>query len=156
MTKGNRERISDWLMAIAGPLLALSLFLPWSHQFSASFAARYAGTAVLADVPRDPSAWQVYSAADILLAVVAAGLVAVALGGGRTRRTALALALGAALAFTIHALAVPPTNGALIFDSTASPPAYVSSHPAAGIGELVALAALALGAAGVALSFAAD
>jgi hypothetical protein len=151
-----RETISDWLMALSGPILLGSLFLHWSHQFSVSFRARYGATAALQGVPRDPSAWQVYSSADVLLALVAGGLLAVALWGGRTRRLALAMALAVALAFTVHALYVPPTNGAVIFDPTLTPPGYTPSSPAAGPGETLALVALALGSVGVALSFAAD
>ncbi|MGZ4294583.1 MAG: hypothetical protein ACXVRM_10115, partial [Solirubrobacteraceae bacterium] len=109
MSKGMRETISDWLMAIAAPLLLDSLFLTWSHQLSASLRARYGATAALAGVPVDPNAWQVYSAADVLLALVAVGLFLVALLGGRGRRVVLALALAVALGFVIHALSVPPT-----------------------------------------------
>ncbi len=107
-----RELISDWLMLLAAPILLLSLFLPWSHQFSGSFLARYAHLPALAGVPRDPTAWQVYSVADVLLAALAGGLLAVALRGSRPGRVAVLLGAGIALAFIIHALAVPPTNGA--------------------------------------------
>ena len=54
-------------------------------------------------MPHDPDAWQVYSVADVLLALLAAGLLAVALWGGRARRRALAIALAVALAFTVRA-----------------------------------------------------
>ena len=151
-----RETISDWLMAIAGPLLLGSLFLTWSHQLSPGFVARYGGTAALAGIPADPNAWQVYSAADVLLAVVAAGLLLVALFGGRGRRLALALALAVALAFVVHALGVPPTNGAVVFDPTLTPPGYTGNPVSSGGGEVLAVVALVLGAAGVALSFSAD
>jgi hypothetical protein len=151
-----RETISDWLMAIAGPLLLGSLFLTWSHQLSAPLRARYGATAALAGVPADPTAWQVYSAADVLLALVAVGLFLVALLGGRGRRIVLALALAVALAFVIHALSVPPTNGTLLFDPTISPPGYSPNAVSSGVGEVLALVALVLGAVGVALGFTAD
>lgn len=153
MSKGLRETISDWLMAIAGPLLLGSLFLTWSHQLSVGFTARYGQTAALAGVPADPTAWQVYSGADVLLAVVAGGLFAVALWGGRARRIALALALVVALVFVVHALSVPPTNGVLIFDPTLSPPGYSANPVSSGAGEVLALVALGLGSCGVALAF---
>jgi hypothetical protein len=143
-------------MAIAGPLLLGSLFLTWSHQLSPGFEARYGGTAALAGVPADPNAWQVYSAADVLLALVAGGLLLVAMFGGRGRRLALTLALAVALAFVVHALSVPPTNGAVVFDPTQTPPAYTGNRVSAGGGEVLALVALALGAAGVALGFTAE
>lgn len=151
-----RETIADWLMALAAPILIGSLFLTWSHQFSASFASRYGGTALLQGVPRDPTAWQVYSVADVLLAAVAGGLLAVALWGGRTRRLVLALALAVALAFTVHALSVPPTNGAVAFDPSPRPPAYAPNSPAAGAGETLAMVALVMGSAGVLLSYSVD
>jgi hypothetical protein len=153
VSKGLRETVSDWLMALGAPLLLGSLFLTWSHQFSRAFLAQYGTTAALQGVPRDPNAWQVYSGADVLLAVVAGGLFAVALWGGRTRRVGLALALGVSLAFTVHALGTPPTNGAVIYQPNATPPRYAPNSPSAGPGEAVALVALAVGAAGVALSF---
>jgi len=148
-----RESVSDWLMALGALLLLGSLFLTWSHQFSRPFLAQYGGTAALQGIPHDPNAWQVYSAADVLLALVAGGLLAVALWGGRTRRVALALTLAISLAFTVHALGTPPTDGAVIYQPNATPPRYAPNTPTAGPGEDVALLALALGAAGVALSF---
>jgi hypothetical protein len=156
VSKGARETISDWLMALAGPLLLGSLFLTWSHQLSAGVRARYGGTAALAGVPADPTAWQVYSGADVLLAVMAGGLMAVALWGGRARRVAVALALVVAVAFVIHALSVPPTNGALVFDPTLAPPGYTANAVRSGTGEVLALIALVLGGAGVALAFTVD
>ena len=151
-----RETISDWLMAISGPLLLGSLFLVWSHQLSTGLRARYGATSVLAGVPADPTAWQVYSGADVLLALVGVGLIAVALWGGRARRIALALALVVALAFVIHALAVPPTNGALLFDPTLVPPGYTANVVSSGAGEVLALVALGLGGVGVGLAFTVD
>jgi hypothetical protein len=151
-----RETISDWLMAITGPLLLGSLFLTWSHQLSTGVRARYGGTAALAGVPADPTAFQVYSGADVLLAVVAAGLMAVALWGGRARRIALTLALMVALVFVIHAMSVPPTNGALLFDPTLNPPGYTANAVTSGTGEVLALVALGLGGVGVALAFTVD
>ena len=151
-----RETISDWLMAIAGPLLLGSLFLTWSHQLSASLRAQYGATAVLQGVPADPNAWQVYSAADVFLALVAAGLLVVALLGGRGRRVVLALGLAVALAFVIHALSVPPTNGVVVFDPTLTPPGDTANPVTAGGGEVLALVALALGGVGVALGFSVD
>jgi hypothetical protein len=156
VSKAVRETISDWLMAISGPLLLGSLFLTWSHQLSTGVRARYGGTAALAGVPADPTAFQVYSAADVLLAVLAAGLMALALWGGRARRIALTLALVVALVFVIHAMSVPPTNGALLFDPTLNPPGYTANAVASGTGEVLALVALGLGGVGVALAFTVD
>src|ERR1700744_2012115 len=104
VSKALRETVADWLMTVAALILVLALFLPSSHQFSDSFLAHHRGSAVLGGVPRDPDAWQVYSVADVLLALLAGGLLAVALWGGRAARLALAIALGVALAFTGHAI----------------------------------------------------
>lgn len=156
MSKGLRETISDWLMAISGPLLLGSLFLTWSHQISTGVRARYGATAALAGVPVDPTAWQVYSGADVLLAAVAGGLMAVALWGGRARRIALALALVVAVVFVVHAMSVPPTNGATIFDPTLTPPGYGANPVSSGTGEVLALVALGLGSLGVGLAFTVD
>jgi hypothetical protein len=78
---------------------------------------------------------------DVLLALLVAGLLAVALLGGRRRRLIVLLAAAIAAAFTIHALGVPPGNGAAAGTATS------------GAGETVALAALGTAIAGLALSF---
>jgi hypothetical protein len=154
VSKALRETVADWLMTVAALILLLSLFLAWSHQFSAPFLAQHRGAAFLQGVPRDPDAWQVYSVADVLLALLAGGLLAVALWGGRARRLALAIALVVALVFTVHAMSVPPTNGAVLFDPATS--RYVATGATSGAGETVAFVALLLGASGVALSYSVD
>jgi hypothetical protein len=156
VSKGAREVISDWLMLLSAPVLFGSLFLVWSHQFSAGFIAHYAHTTALDGIPHNPTAWQVYSVADVLLAVLAAGLLAVALRGSRPGRIAVLLGCAVALAFVIHALAVPPTNGADLFDPSLVPPGYTPNHPHSGGGELLALVGLAMGTLGVLVSFTAD
>jgi hypothetical protein len=65
-------------------------------------------------------------------------------------------ALAIAAVFTLHALSVPPTNGATLFDPSLSPPGYTPNPPGAGRGETLALVALSLGLGGLALSFTAD
>ncbi len=143
-------------MVIAGVALLASLFLPWSHQLSASVRAHYGASAALRGVPRDPTAWQVYSAVDVVLALLAGGLLASALRGGRPARLVLMVALAVAAAFTLHALSTPPTNGAALFDPALHPPGDVPNAVGAGRGETLALIALALGIGGLALSFTAD
>ncbi len=154
VSKALRETVADWLMTVAALVLLLSLFMAWSHQFSPAFLAHHRGDAFLQGVPRDPDAWQVYSVADVLLAALAGGLLAVALWGGRAARLALAIALVVALVFVVHAASVPPTNGAVLFDPASS--RYVATGATSGAGERVALVALVLGAAGVALSYSVD
>jgi hypothetical protein len=148
--------MADWAMVLGGVVLLISLFLPWSHQLSASVRARYGASAALRGVASDPTAWQVYSAVDVGLALLAGGLLAGALHGGRTARLGLMAALAVAAAFTLHALSVPPTNGATLFDPGLSPPGYTPNPPGAGPGETLALVALGLGLGGLALSFTAD
>src|SRR5205823_5352529 len=133
-----------------------SLFLTWSHQFSAAFLTRWGSSDQLRSVPHDPTAWQLYSAADVLLALLAVGLVVAALAGGRADRAGMALASGVAAAFTVRALTAPPTNGASIFDPTLPVPGYFPNAPAAGVGETVALIGLGLALAGLVVSFTAD
>ena len=142
-----REQSGDLAMVLAGPLLVISTFLVWSHQFSAATLKQYGSSLALQGVPHDPDAWQVYSTVDVLLVVLAIALVAVALAGDRTARWVLLAALVGALAFCVHAVAVAPTNGTLIDDATTG--RYVDTGASSGVGELVALAALCLGAAGV-------
>lgn len=141
---------ADWLAAVGGVLLFASLFLTWSHQFSQAFLLRWGGTAQLQGVPVDPTAWQVYSAADVVLAALAVAMAIVAVRGGRTLRIGCLVAGVIALAFTLHALAAPPTNGANIFDPSLSVPRYYPNSPTAGVGETVAILGLVLGLGGIA------
>lgn len=136
MRRDVREVIADWLILLGAMALAASLFLPWSRQ---------AGDR-LAGVPRDPTAWQVYSVVDVGFALLVVLLVAVATLGGRLRRLGVLVAAAVALAFAVHASGHPPTNGAL--------PA--AGHPRPGAGETVAIAALVVAIGGLVLSFTAD
>lgn len=152
MTTGQlRGVIADWLLVLGATALLLSLFMTWSHQFSPAFAAVWADDPALAGVPRDPTAWQVYSAADVCLALVAAGIFAVAFSGGRRARLLTLVPVGIATAFVVHALSVPPTNGLTVVSSTG-----VADRPTSGFGELLALIALGVAALGLALSLTVD
>jgi hypothetical protein len=141
-------------MMAAGVLLLISLFLVWSHQLSAAVVTRYAGTGTFAGIPRNPDAWQVYTSADVLLALLSVGLFVAAVRGGRTFRIVLTAAVAIALAFVVHALGTPPTNGASVFDPATE--SYVATGAHAGIGVTVALVALAIAAAALLLSLTAD
>jgi hypothetical protein len=155
-SKENRETLADWLIVIGALALFGSLFLTWSHQFSRGFLNTFGSSELLDGVPHDPTAWQVYSTADIVLALVAAGLVATALFGTRSWRWVAAGSVAIALAFTLHALAAAPTNGANIFNPSLSVPDYASPGATAGAGETVAIIGLAIAIAGLLLSFTAD
>jgi hypothetical protein len=151
-----RELFGDWLIVFGGLGLLISLFLTWSHQFSVPFLAQFGSAPQLRGIPHDPTAWQVYSLADVMLALLAVSLIGVALLGGRTVRM-VALGAGAvALAFTLHALGVPPTNGANLVDPSLSLPSYFPNSPGAGPGETVAIASLGVALLGLGLSFAAE
>jgi hypothetical protein len=128
--------------------LLVSLFLTWSHQFSPAFAAQFRDSVILRSAPHDPTAWQLYTVADVLLALLAGTLVVLALVGGRRARVGGLAAAAVALAFVVHAVSVPPTNGAAI--------AAAGNSPAAGVGETLAIAALAAAIAGLVLSFTAE
>ena len=142
MRRDIRELTADWLMLLGAVALLVSLFLPWSHQ-------RFPRTAILAGVPLDPTAWQVYSVLDVGLAGLVAALAAVAAIGGRVRRLLVLGAAAVALAFAVHARASPPTNGLAV-------PGAVIQPPRPGDGETVAIAGLGVAIAGLALSFTAD
>lgn len=155
MGAGPARRPGVGLALLGAALLISSLFLTWSHQFSAAFLARWGSSDALRRVPHDPSGWQVLSVADVLLALLAGALVPVVLRGTRIGLAWAAAGVVVALAFTLHALGAPPTSGANIFDPSLSVPSYVPNSPAAGLGETVAIAGLALALLGLALSAAA-
>ena len=138
----------------AAVLLLISLFLVWTHQLSPTVVARYAGTGVFDGIPRNPNAWQVYTSADVLLALLSVGLMVGALRGGRTIRMVLIATVVIALAFVVHALGTPPTNGASVFAPATR--SYVATGAHAGIGVTVALVALAAAAAALLLSLTTD
>lgn len=154
VSRGRRETVADWAMLAAAVLLLISLFLVWSHQLSAAAVARYGATGTFDGIPRNPDAWQVYTTADVLLALLSVGLVVAALRGGRTIRVVLTVAVAIALAFVVHALGTPPTNGANVFDPVTR--GYVATGARAGIGVTVAVVALAIAAAALLLSFTAE
>ena len=156
VSKASREVIADWLIVIAAVVLFVSLFLPWSHQFSSAFLVQFGDSPLLNGVPHDPTAWQLYSVVDVLLALLAGGLFVAALIGNRSARAIAAIGVVMALGFTIHAVGHPPTNGATLFDPALSVPGYVSSGARSGSGELVAIVALGVAIVGLALSFTAD
>jgi hypothetical protein len=110
----------------------------------------------LRGVPRDPTAWQVYSAADVLFALLVVALLAVTMLGLRRLRIIVAACAAAALVFTLHALSSPPTNGATIFNPAYSVPHYASPGASAAGGETLAILALLMALAGLALSFTSD
>lgn len=109
-----------WLAALGAVALFVSLFLTWSHQPSR-----------LQGVPPGANPWQVYTYWDVLLALLAAGVV-VAAFGSRRARALTAAAVAVALAFVAHAVAVPPTNIGV-----------ADVRAAAGAGETLALIGLA-------------
>ena len=156
MSKETREALADWLIALGAVVLFASLFLTWSHQFSRLFLLTFGSSDLLRGVPRDPSAGQVYTAADILLALLAIALIAVAMLGTRPIRMAATAASAVALGFAFYALSSPPTKGANIFHAAYSVPQYASPGATAGAGETVAILGLVLALGGLALSFTAD
>jgi len=183
VSRQRRERAAHGLTAAGGLALFGSLFLTWSHQFSSAFLVQWGASDAVRGVPHDPTAWQVYSAADVLLGLLSAGLVIIAVrglrgaggasrrggaegagsagratGAGRARspRTAAIGAAGVALAFTLHAVGTPPSNGTNIFDPSLSVTSYVANTPTSGAGETVAIIALVAAIAGLLLSLMSD
>lgn len=157
MSKEDREALANWLIVIGGVALFASLFMAWSHQFSGTFLQVFGRPGGLArGVPLSPTAWQVYSAADILLGLLAAGLVAAAIAGNRIARIGAAIAAVIGLSFAVHAIIDPPTTAAAIFNPAFSVPQLASLGTTAGVGETVAVVALVLALCGLGLSFTAD
>jgi hypothetical protein len=143
-------------MLVGGVGLFVSLFLTWSHQLPPRVLALLAGSPALRGVVANPTGWQVYSAVDVLLALLALALVAVALRGRALGlRLGALVAVGVALAFAAHAASVAPTNGLLLINPD-NPPAYLPHEATAGGGETLALISLALAAAGLLISLAFD
>jgi hypothetical protein len=151
------QALSGWLTVLGAVGLFASLFLSWSHQLPASVLAVAGSSPALRGVPHDPTAWQVYSIVDVLLALLAGALLAVALAG-RSRRARVVVLIGGAIAFAfvVHALSVPPTNGVLVLNPVASSPQYVQVAATSASGEVVALVALIVSGVGLVLSLATD
>jgi hypothetical protein len=153
VSKEDQEATANWLILVGALALFGSLFLTWSHQLTTPLLTVFGPLSpALQGVPADPTAWQVYSAADVVLALLAAGLVASAVIGSRAARQCAAVAAVLAVIFVVHAIAAPPTNGVLLSDPSQSIPNYLSITPGAGVGETVALLALLLALAGLLLS----
>ena len=156
LSKQTRERVADWLI-VAGALALLgSLFLTWSHQFSPSFLNTFGSSELLDGVPRNPTAWQVYSTMDIVLTLLALAMAASAVFGARPWRVGVMFAALVGLAFTLHAISAPPTDGANIFNQSLSVPAYQPPGSTPGVGETAALIGLVVAIVGLLLSFTAD
>lgn len=135
----------------------MSLFLTWSHQLPSRVLAAAGGSAALRGVPPDPTGWQVYSVADVLLAALALALVATALAARSRRvRIGLLVVLALAVAFTLHALGAPPTSGVLLIDPAAATARYLPDAAGAGVGETVALVSLGVAALGLSASLVRD
>jgi hypothetical protein len=144
--------VSDWLIAIGAVGLFVSLFLTWSHQFSPRLLALPGAGVGLRGVPADPTGWQVYAIADVLLALVAVALCLAALIGARRFRLVMVPFVGLALAFVVHAIGSPPTNGVRLVNPAAIVPDYLPVSPAVGVGETVALVALVVALVGIVAS----
>jgi hypothetical protein len=144
-----RQLVADWLQVIGGLALLASLFLAWSHQYPAAVLAAPGMRAALAGVPQDATAWEVYSAADVLIALVAVALVLSGVVGIGRARTALVVVVALALGFTIHAASVAPTSGVDVIVPGQSH--FVRELARSGPGETVAILALVGAMVGVAL-----
>jgi hypothetical protein len=145
--------VADWLIAIGAAGLVLSLFLVWSHQISPGLLAVPGARTGLQGVPPNPTGWQVYSIADVVLTLLAVALGLGALVGARRFRLVLLPCVLLALAFVLHALSSPPTNGVRIVVPGPAPQ-YAPLVATAGVGETVALVALGVALFGLLLSLA--
>jgi hypothetical protein len=149
------ETSGDVLMVAGGAALLVSLFLTWTHQFPASLRSVPGLNVALRGVSANPSAWQVYSVADVLLALVAVALMLAALRLGRRARLALVAPAAVGLAFVAHAAGNPPTNGLNVVNPRTPARGYVAGRYArAGVGETVAIVGLATAVVGLGLGLA--
>jgi hypothetical protein len=148
--------VADWLIAIGAVGLFVSLFLTWSHQFTPQLLALPGSRVGLRGVPADPTAWQVYAAADVVLALLAVALGLAALVGARWFRLVMVPFVGLAVAFVVHAISSPPTNGVRVVNPGVIVPAYLPVSATAGVGETVALAALGVALVGIVASVLAE
>jgi hypothetical protein len=146
---GRRRRLPlDLLTGLGAGLLLVSLFLTWSHQLGRSERDHFS-PAALAGVAADPTAFQVYASAGIVLALLAGAIAAAGLWGQRPLQ-ALALAgASAGLAFVIRAAASAPTNGVLLAQGTGAHARYISDPATAGTGETLAMVGLICVVAGL-------
>lgn len=144
------QLFADWLIALGALGLLVSLFLPWSHQFTPALRSALGGQTAIGGVPSDPTGWQVYSIADVLLALLAAAIGWAALAGSKRARLGLLPFIAVAVAFTLHALSRPPTNGVLLRGTGAT--GYVHVLATSGLGEIVGIAAAGTAIAGVFVS----
>ena len=132
-------------------MLFVSLFLTWSHQLNRVELARFRGSA-LYGVAAEPTAFQVYAIAGVLLALLAIGIAAAGLWGQRPVRV-LALMVGAlGLAFALRAGFSAPTNGVLLVGASGPAARYVTDPATAGAGETLAIAGLAVALVGLLIS----
>jgi hypothetical protein len=155
VTKDDRSVIADWLVLFSALVLGISLFLTWS-RLSPSYVALADKLRALQGVPRDANAWQVYTAADVLLALLAVALLVLALKGPRTARICTLMGCVLALAFAVHAEGVPPTNGATALRPGLGIPSYLPPSPTPGAGETAAIIALVAAIGGLSLSLTTD
>ena len=156
VSKDDGNVVADWLVLISAFVLTVSLFLPWS-SLSSTYVSVADRLHTLQGVATEPDAWQVYSAADVLLFVLAVVLVYMALAGPRAGRVVALVATLLALAFTIHAESRPPTNGApSAFRPGQDVGSTVAPDPSSGAGEAAAIIALLVAVGGLGLSLVTD
>jgi hypothetical protein len=156
VSREDQEAIANWLIVAGAAALFGSLFLTWSHQFTPRFVSEFAAFGATGGVPDDPTGWQVYAAADVILTMLAAGLALSAFFGSHAVRVGAIVAALAGLAFVVHALSAPPTNGLLLLNPAQNALTYAPVAPTAGPGETVAILALVAAVSGLLLSLRAD
>ena len=131
-------------------ILAVSLFLTWSHQLPRAERIDVS-SAALYGVPADPDAFQVYAIVGEVLAVLAIVCAAAGLWGQRQTHAWVLLCVLLGLAFVIHAAGDAPTNGLLLSRGHSG---YVADPASAGPGESVAIVGLAVAGVGLLLGLA--
>ena len=96
-----RQRAGEWIAALGGVLLLISLFAPWFRGGTASVYGL--GTARLDD---SFSAWQTFTVVDVMLALGAVAAIALLVTRTARRAPAVGLALFALLTLAGLALGV--------------------------------------------------
>jgi hypothetical protein len=125
-----------------------SLFLVWSHQLNRAELAHFRGAA-LYGVAADPTAFQVYAVAGVVLALLAVGIAVAGLWGQRPVSAAVLVAAAVGLAFVIRAAGSAPTNGLLLVPPRDATAVYFRDPATAGVGETLAIVGLGLALMGL-------
>jgi hypothetical protein len=114
-----RLRAGEWIVAVSGVALIVSLFLPWYSREPDSTSGELAGIAAYGPVTsaaENLSAWGAFAVIDAVLALIAVSAVSLLVVTAAQRVAAVPIALDALVAFAGFAAAL------LVFVRVLAPP----------------------------------